>query len=123
MLIASQVGFAIGFVLLFIWWYIEARQSSFSVSDIIDVLVGVVMPACAIGIIFCSFFLGLTSARQTKEEYYNSIKNYISEQGYTVWINGTEVDMQHITIEDYAQDIITIENEIKEIHIVANTRQ
>ena len=49
--------------------------------------------------------------------FYESIENYVNKEGYTIYINGTEVDLSHIHIESYPKECIFIEDETKEIHI------
>lgn len=40
-----------------------------------------------------------------------------ANSGYGVYINGTHVDISHITIREYPVDNIIIHDESKEVHI------
>ena len=40
--------------------------------------------------------------------------------GYDVYVNGTKVEPEHITLGDYSLDTITVHDDTNEIHIAAN---
>ena len=80
-----------------------------------DFFVGYVLPALTI----LSITFGIFFNAKADDEKYAKIKDVLSS-GYTLYINGIETDASHITIEDYHLDVITIEDEIKEVHIAGN---
>ena len=55
---------------------------------------------------------------ENKKVFYENIKNCVNNEGYTVYINGFEVELSHITIEGYSSQQIYIKDDIKEIHII-----
>ena len=42
------------------------------------------------------------------------------DNGYDIYVNGTKVEPEHITIDSYSLDIITVHDDVNEIHIAAN---
>lgn len=85
----------------------------------VEWFIGVVLPlmsaACLIG---CAIAFMTGNAKERKERYSN-IEKAISS-GYTLYVNGAETDISHITLEDYSLGAITVNDEIKEVHIAAN---
>lgn len=71
----------------------------------------------------CAFILpillGKTALNEVSARKYNHIVQCV-ESGYTLYINGAETDFSHITIEDYGLSRITVNDDIKEVHIAAN---
>lgn len=63
--------------------------------------------------------LGRTALNEVSAREYNRVVQCI-ESGYTLYVNGTETDLSHITIEDYSRDAITVHDDTKEVHIAAN---
>lgn len=80
-----------------------------------DLFVGYILPLI---LILCGLF-GFLFYTKDEDIRYKEIKDAIS-LGYTLYINGIEADASHITLEDYNLDVITIEDEIKEVHIAGN---
>ena len=80
-----------------------------------DYFIGIVLPAITI---LCVVFAVICGVKAVDEKY-AKIKEAISS-GYTLYINGIETDASHITLEDYSLSVITIEDEIREVHIAGN---
>ena len=74
--------------------------------------------ACIFAIVSL-IFLGRTALDEVSAREYNRVVQCI-ESGYTLYVNGTETELSHITIEDYSRDAITVHDDTKEIHIAAN---
>lgn len=75
--------------------------------------------AICICLVALSIFLGWAALDEVSTRKYNHVIQCI-ESGYTLYINGVETDLSHITIEGYSHDAITVHDDIKEIHIAAN---
>ena len=111
----------IGGILVFTAYSILATNNKcYPIKNKSDIFIGIIMPAISVILIVASITGILTESEESQKSFYNNIKDYVNNDGYTVWINGAEVDLQHITIEDYPSYNISIEEEIKEIHIVTN---
>lgn len=74
--------------------------------------------ACICAIIL-PILLGKTALNEVSAREYNRVVQCI-ENGYTLYVNGTETDLSHITIEDYSRDAITVHDDTKEVHVAAN---
>lgn len=80
-----------------------------------DFFVGYMLPIIMILCLIVGVYCGVKAA----DEEYAEIKEAISS-GYTLYINGVETDVSHITLEDYSLSTITVNDEIREVHIAAN---
>jgi hypothetical protein len=80
-----------------------------------DFFIGYVLPALTI----LSITFGIFFNAKADDEKYAKINDVLSS-GYTLYINGIETDASHITLEDYNLSAITIEDEIREVHIAGN---
>lgn len=74
--------------------------------------------ACIFAIVSL-IYLGRAALNEVSTREYNRVVRCI-ESGYTLYINGAEADLSHITIEDYSRDAITVHDDTKEIHVAAN---
>lgn len=120
--ILGLLCFLVGFALIIVYAVFVRSYQCYPIDwhDVQDVLIGAVLPVIAIGV-FLGSLVWLAFLNDYRTDYYwERIHYQIENENYTVWINGSEVDIMHITIEDYSPNIITIDEEIKEIHIAAN---
>lgn len=74
--------------------------------------------ACIFAIVSL-IYLGRAALDKVSAREYNRVVQCI-ESGYTLYVNGVETDLSHITIEDYSRDAITVHDDTKEIHVAAN---
>ena len=99
-------------------WYKEGENGGFK-RWLLDRLTGIVLPIS----VFVFFFIGIftfgEAGDRIKAQKYDNIREDISS-GYTLYINGSETDIAHITLEDYSLSTITVNDDIKEVHIAAN---
>ncbi len=84
-----------------------------------DLLVGYVLPIVGILCVAGGFYSASKAAETKAAEKYAEIEDAVSS-GYTLYINGAETDISHITLEDYSLSAITVNDEIREVHIAAN---
>ena len=70
-------------------------------------------------VLFLSLFFMGRIDREQKVRRITHITDCI-ESGYTLYINGAEADVSHITLEDYSPSAITVHDDIREVHIAAN---
>ena len=80
-----------------------------------DIFVGYGLP---IMMVLC-VIIGVYYSEKATNAKYAEIKEAVSS-GYALYINGAETDISHITLEDYSLSTITVNDEIKEVHIAAN---
>ena len=110
-------GIACGFALILIYFAVVCKVKCYPIKNIVDVVAGILLPIFAVGIFVLSIVSYSTITNQDKQAFYDKIREYVNEQGYTIYIDGAEVDLEHITIEQYLRQNIVVEKEIKEIHI------
>ena len=84
-----------------------------------DLLVGYVLPIVGILCVAGGFYSAYKAAETKAAEKYAEIEDAVSS-GYTLYINGAETDISHVTLEDYSLSTITVNDEIREVHIAAN---
>lgn len=88
---------------------------SFAKDHFVGHVLPIVISLCVAG----SFYSAYKAAETKTAEKYAEIENAVSS-GYTLYINGAETDISHITLEDYSLSTITVNDEIREVHIAAN---
>ena len=111
------IGLIVGAILLIIYFIIMYTGNCYPICDAFDVIKGVILPIVAIGLLAISYFTGVFLLDTDRQDFYDNVKSYVTEQGYTIWIDGIEVELEHITIENYLRSSISVKEEIKEIHI------
>lgn len=73
------------------------------------------------GLIFCLLAVGFIMLKEMDEKRdrnYEHITECI-ESGYTLYVDGEETDVLHITLENYSLSAIDVHDDIKEVHITA----
>lgn len=118
-----------GIVIFFIWRIVDSkvvvypleapsRYSSFG-EFAVEWFIGIVFPLMSAACFIGGMVAFRTGSEKARDERYANIRETISS-GYTLYINGAETDISHITLEDYSLDTITVNDESKEVHIAAN---
>lgn len=116
MLTLSIIFAIVGAILICLFLnYTADKSKSFNINSVFDLLAGVITPVIGAGLIILSIVFAYNHSKNTSREWYDSVKDYVYNQGYSVYIDGVEVDVSHITIENYNR--ISINEEIREVHI------
>lgn len=118
-----------GIVIFFIWRIVDSKvvvypleaPSSYSSFGkfAVEWFIGIVFPLMSAACFIGGMVAFRTGSEKARDERYANIRETISS-GYTLYINGAETDISHITLEDYSLDTITVNDESKEVHIAAN---
>lgn len=101
-----------------ILFFMRQRLADGAVTRVVSYAVSLIIFALGIGV----FGIGVKAIKfceTNNEDRYEDIQNKI-DSGYTVYINGVEVDVKHINLESYSCDTISAYDDIREIQIAAN---
>ena len=118
-IILTFIGFVGGAFVILVSIHQAFEHNCYPVKCVKDVIIGIVLPILSLIIMIGSVCYASNIYEQHEQKFYKSIADYVNNEGYIIYINGTEIDLAHITIENYPTKNISIKEDIKEIHISA----